>query len=78
MYTVRITQTTGKIIEKVPYHELARAQEHYKQVIQDCPYKRVLVLLVDELTPATPTILALEYIEGVIFKVKKQHGPEEK
>ncbi len=67
VYSITITQTTGKIIEQAQFSDLTAAQAFYRQTLETTSYKRVLVLLLEKPTPFEENILEVEYIEGVTY-----------
>jgi hypothetical protein len=64
-YKVEISHTTGRIIEEKGFAELSEARLYFEEVIQNTPYKRVLITLIDCPAPGEEYMLDVDFVEGV-------------
>ncbi len=64
-YRVEISHTTGRIIEEKGFAELGEARTYFKVVIQNTPYKRVLITLMHCPAPGEEYMLDVDFVEGV-------------
>jgi hypothetical protein len=64
-YRVEINHTTGRIIEEKGFAALGEARAYFQEVIQNTPYKRVLITLMHCPAPGEEYMLDVDFVEGV-------------